>query len=513
MDESEDDGGSFELRSRIIVLMADLCKGPSSRLKFLVLSRYTADINKALHKYWKTSRQLNHLVLERENSGDIETLVENGLSGLRHAISMYESDTENDDEDGDGIMFDAGTSNTFNFPISRTDTGHSLQESLVFSRIRNYLIANSDGVILWVKLAIQTFMARVRRGFYKLEDLEADMKSLPKEIIDFYKLTIADLEARYPPEELQRTRTALMWVVGASAIRSLALGELYEALCVPTATAESNQTRCNLDPIANSPTRIHAKSWLAFYRQLRVRCGPLLEVIIPPSRETGSSFRKDTEINPHFTIQLLHRTVKDFLMSADESGSLAFTQNDADNLVWQTMHTYLDLALPKDAVGYCPVPASEDHDMFGAPNVVPAMVEYLENKNLLEFVLTAVPEDDLLPHLMIFERSFFPPLMEIAGTDWDQMLQEVSFSYFYYACHRGLARAMTNLLSMASVLLVSWPTLLRYGALATALKRCSSQFRNAAVSTDGPAVQPADAAPHQILSDRAPRPGRPTARR
>ncbi|KAH7014474.1 uncharacterized protein B0I36DRAFT_369429 [Microdochium trichocladiopsis] len=94
------------------------------------------------------------------------------------------------------------------------------------------------------------------------------------------------------------------------------------------------------------------------------------------------------------------------------------------------------LALPKHAVGYYLVPASEDRDVFGTPDNFLAMVEYFYSKNLLEFVLTDIQDGGLLPSLVTFERSSsFHALMEIAGIDWDQMLQEVSLSYFDYACH------------------------------------------------------------------------------
>ncbi|RYP06792.1 hypothetical protein DL765_009350 [Monosporascus sp. GIB2] len=456
MDESDDGGGAFELRARIIGLMAELCRMQSSQLKFVVSSRYTADISRALHKYWKEDEHLSHILLERENSGDILTLVEHGLLRLRSAMDLYESD---DDERMD-----------IDFPSDHGNTAYT-HESSILSRMRGYLMESSDGVILWVKLTMQALTSRIRQGFYNLEVLEAELKSLPRGIIDYYKLTVRDLETRYSPEDLLRTKTALMWVVGASSVRPLALGELYEALCIPLGPFNSD-----VDPITNSPLRIHSKSWLGFYRQLRVRCGPLLEVIMPQTREFGASFRDNTEISPHFTIQLLHRTVKDFLFDGTESGALSFSQAEADELVRQSMRRYLELVMPTTQTAYCPVPARTDWGVTSLHITAEAMVRYLEGKHLLEFVLTAIPEGEVMPHLMIFENSFSPPLMEQTTVGWDDGLRQVSYLYFDHACREGLRRGMTNLLTISSILLVSWPTLLRYGALATALKMCTNKY-------------------------------------
>ncbi|KAJ2988073.1 hypothetical protein NUW58_g4165 [Xylaria curta] len=463
MDESEDSGGSYDLRARIISLMADLCCVQESRIRFVVLSRYTADIDRALHKYLRNTMS-SRIWLERENVSDIATLVENALSTVRSAMSIYESD---EDEEV--------TRNARGRPTNTTQT-----ESMAMDRMREYLIENADGVILWVILATQALIGKIRSGFYSLELVESELKALPRGIIDFYKLTLRDLESRYSPQELERTRTALMWVVGASYIRPLVLNELYEALCIPVQSA----IQSNVDPIAQSPLRIHAKSWLGFYRQLRVRCGPFIEVIIPETQDFRLSFSQGTEISPHFTVQLLHRTVKDFLHNKNESGALAFTQVEAEDLVRKSMKTYLELVLPINSTMYCPVPVTSNQRLG---TTVENMAHYLEKKYLLEFVLTALPEHETIPHLMIFETSVFPPLMEQRDHwPWDEALKTISSQYFEFVCQEGLVEAMANLLSIASNLLLSWPTLLRYGPLASALQKCSNQFSNDKSSSAAP---------------------------
>ena len=155
---------------------------------------------------------------------------------MKNAMDAYEPDD-------DDLMYQS----------QRIQIPHD-DELQVFNRMRAYLIGNDEGVILWVKLAIRTMIERVRGGFYNLKDLEADLGRLPRDLIDFYELILRDIEVRYSPSESERTRAALMWVVGASSIRPLALDELYEALCIPPES--QSQLQSSLDPISHSRFRI-----------------------------------------------------------------------------------------------------------------------------------------------------------------------------------------------------------------------------------------------------------------
>lgn len=129
------------------------------------------------------------------------------------------------------------------------------------------------------------------------------------------------------------------------------------------------------------------------------------------------------------------------------------------------------MVLPVHPRRYCPVPANGNGTL---ETTVQAMAKYLNQKNLLEFALTVLPEEECLQHLMIFETSVHPPLMDQRDRrPWNQSLFHVSYQYFSYSCQQGLTVGLTNLLTIASILILSWPTSLRYGPLALAIKESS----------------------------------------
>jgi hypothetical protein len=448
MDESETGDDGCELRTRIISLIARLVQAPGSRMRFIVLSRYTADIDQAMRRSWKNDDLLAHIILEQENRADIAQIVENGLIVVKRALSDFDS------EDEDPL---------YTSPKLQASWCAELQ---ALERIQQYLINHAEGVILWVKLALQTVIDRVRRGNQTLREVEKDIKSLSKDLVAFYKCILDDLILRYPPEELERSRQCLMWVAGVSAVRPLALDELEEALCIPQAIGPSLIS--DRDPIADSPLRIRARSWIGFYRQLRMRCGPFIEVLIPANPGSTPGFRNNTAIHPRFTVQLLHRTVKDFLNDPTNAGPLHFTDQEAEKLLQRSLSTYIQLVLPIGTTHYCPVPAKANATL---QTTIEAMCQYLNGKDLLELVLTTLSEEEVLPHLMLFENSVNPPLMEQRTTrPWNDSLQAIGKAYFSYGCRKGLTTAIANLLSITSILLLNWPTLLRYGILVTAIR-------------------------------------------
>lgn len=255
LDESEVQSGAFcELRQHVVELLTGLVDTPSSRFRIIVLSRYTPDIDRCLRRWSKQGGKFAHISLERENAGDIAYLVDHGLAALESAMDDFDSESDSE-MDETGYL-------SHRIPKSEEPSDE------IFSRMRNFLSTNAQGVILWVKLVTQALIRRVRGGWYNAKQLEAELKALPRDLSHFYKLIMEDLEAKYPGQ-LDQTRNALMWVVGAAAIRPLALDEMFEALCIPAQmTAEFDSAE---DPLTRGESSIQARTWTGFYRQLRVR--------------------------------------------------------------------------------------------------------------------------------------------------------------------------------------------------------------------------------------------------
>ncbi|GAW20767.1 hypothetical protein ANO14919_102780 [Xylariales sp. No.14919] len=170
------------------------------------------------------------------------------------------------------------------------------------------------------------------------------------------------------------------------------------------------------------------------------------------------------EIKLHFTVQLLYRTVKEFLYDREGSGVLLFFQAEADDLVQRSMRSYLARVLPSTELAYSLVPAKFGDDL---EVMVRAMSEYFDKKFLLDFVLTNLPEEEFLCYLMIFEHSVNPNLMKQRDNwPWNDLLEYIAIRY----------------LQIASILLLSWPTSLRYGPLAVALQKCARDYSQQATT-------------------------------
>jgi hypothetical protein len=142
--------------------------------------------------------------------------------------------------------------------------------------------------------------------------------------------------------------------------------------------------------------------------------------------------------------------VKDFLHNPKESGALSFSEVEANAFVQASLRRYLTIVLPDRQC----------------------------RKNLLEFAFTVLPEEQWQHHLMIFETSVHPPLMvQRECWPWDKSLFDVSYQYFAYSCQQGLTMAVANLLMIASILILNWPTSLRYGPLASAISSRSKIYK------------------------------------
>lgn len=257
LDESEVGTDEFfDLRQHVVELLTGLVDTPSSRFRIIVLSRYTPDIDRCFRRWPKHGGKFAHISLEQENAGDIACLVDHGLAALKSAMDDFDSESDSEIEDLEpGYL-------SHRIPMSQESSDE------IFSRMRNFLSTNAQGVMLWVKLVTQALIRRVRGGWYNAKQLEAELRVLPRDLSHFYKLIMEDLEAKYPGQ-LDQTRNALMWVVGAAAIRPLALDEMFEALCIPAQlTAELD---CAEDPLTRGESSIQAGTWTGFYRQLRVR--------------------------------------------------------------------------------------------------------------------------------------------------------------------------------------------------------------------------------------------------
>ncbi|KAH7142801.1 hypothetical protein B0J13DRAFT_50914 [Dactylonectria estremocensis] len=128
----------FRLREHVVELLTGLVDTPSSRLRIIVLSRYTPDIDRSFRRWSKQEGKLSHITLEQENARNIACLVDHGMAVLKKAMDDFDSESDDEMEDLQlGYL-------PRRIPVRQETTNET------FSRMRSFLVTNAQGVILWV---------------------------------------------------------------------------------------------------------------------------------------------------------------------------------------------------------------------------------------------------------------------------------------------------------------------------------------------------------------------------
>jgi ankyrin repeat protein len=167
----------------------------------------------------------------------------------------------------------------------------------VKDRLWNMLVERSEGMFLWVLLAIKQLDRA--RGL-TAQKLEALMQGLPKGLDGIYDRMLEALEN--DPDDLALARKMLSWVILAP--RPLTIPEFREAMAV-------QESSYSVDSI---------QEHLMFNvsRDIRTICGSFLEVISgmgDPKMITNSdddTQENDVDEDPKATVRLIHQSAKDY---------------------------------------------------------------------------------------------------------------------------------------------------------------------------------------------------------
>lgn len=391
MDEADpvsDEKSSGYIDSRQSTILSVLSKLildiSGSGLKFIVLSRPEALIER---EYLQIQRRLSNtfkIVLEHANQNDIQLIIEKGLSAVREAIHAYDSEV-------DRVVTSHRRMKKYKgLKTVRQDQSHSEKRSL--QNIHSYLQEHASGVILWVTLALGELCILASSGLSTFAQLEERVKALPRKLDAFYEHIVEDLATQSTDEDLLIARQTFLLISGSASLgRPIRLGELWEALAVPsdiTLALESQN-----DPIMGN--RIRFNSWVGFRRQLRRKCGPLIDVVKSESTVRQARLDDDSDaeddIGPDYVVQFMHRTVKDFLQSPTRQGPLHFSEKASTEMVEGVARRYVEIGFPKSQTKYySPSTANTDGDWHAA---VGNLSELLENRILLRFVLTILEKE------------------------------------------------------------------------------------------------------------------------
>lgn len=445
-----------------------LSKVRDSRMKFIVLSRPDPAIEIDYSDIKRRCYNIFKVVLEHENEGDIHYVIEKGIGSLQNAIHAYDSE-ENDD------LPPTNTRKYKGLRTIRSDQSASGEEASL-DRIRSYLKTNARGVILWVTLTLGKLEDHAAGGMCTFAELEQLMRTLPVGLDRLYDYIIKELESRFSNKELERTRKIFILVSGSASLnRPIRLRELWDALAVPIDSKSALGS--TEDPIVQN--RVPITSWVGLRRQLRRKCGPLIEIVTGDADQVEDTDRTDSNIGPDGIVQFMHRSVKDFLHSPQKCGPLHFSEAAAIGEVRAIAQRYIEVAFPAEQTLYAPpVPAMENS--LWQDNIK-KWVDYLERRILLCFCLSILSQntngspiclgdytsfDNLLyvncvkeeDPIMEGERKrqisgneilFFPQCLDWLKHDWSEAAGAFALGHaLYSACTRGFVIATRNMLEL-----------------------------------------------------------------
>ncbi|KAJ4859587.1 NACHT domain-containing protein [Trichoderma breve] len=367
------------------------------------------------------SKKCHKIILQHENRQDILRIIDNGLVAIKKVMESLDSLDEDNSSNEDPMPLDEIFEEV---PLD------------AMNGIRTHLINNAKGVILWVTLIIDQLMQHCRTGGITLEELERLLHSLPHDLMEYYEYMVKELEQKLNKDQLARSRKALMWVSGTSFVRALTIQELWDALAIPEDVQKALESRKDYRQATGS----YFKTWAGFRSILYTWCGPFIEVMRDTTRRYGPRDDRD-HVEPHYVVQLLHQTVKDFLADEKTSSTLRFQTSDAIQFVLGSTHIHLQIVLPQNITAYTQFRRDPDKKDF-----MDNLINYLNNKWLLRFSLEVFSKRYSIREAMP-EMSILSQLWGQINT-WYELITSTNQveGFVLSACLNGKDVALQNLL-------------------------------------------------------------------
>ncbi|EXJ92397.1 hypothetical protein A1O3_00947 [Capronia epimyces CBS 606.96] len=341
-------------RDRILSLLEHFgdtgSKGRACIIKYVLASRPQDDIKDSLLDR-ESRKGFFHLILEQKNEEDIKSFIRVKMVRLQKAYRSKHSSSRNN------------------------STSMASFED-VLRDAADYLAEKARGVFLWVEIVTNELKRCVDTGYIPIA-IKKTLHELPEELEEFYERIINDLLARFEEKGkrkiddlVREARQMLTWATFAE--RPLTVEEFRHAIAIP-ATVEENS---GIDLSAHLlPDHSNVKLRIAHV------CGDLLE-IIPMSNSSGRLKTRDHED----IIQLLHRTVRDFLTRDSRAGQFSMKRPQGEYEIFVNCISYLRLFTER-----CPQICLDDSDdTDDAPTAV-AVIRYLRDWPLLFYIFRFLP--------------------------------------------------------------------------------------------------------------------------
>jgi hypothetical protein len=365
LDESEDKAETGEERHEVFSLLSSLC-APGSRniFKIIALSRAERDVRGALQAKF-------YIDMKDVNKADITRIVNLGTVRLWRQMRASEDDLQL------GTKFPTHDSSGFDADLH---VGiDSVPEASELDFVADYLLAHADGVILWVVMIIRELLQIAESGAFTVQQLRKILSSIPTSLHELY-LDILGKVKTGKHSNLKQAKYIFSWVLFAG--RTLRVDEFRDV----AAMFHRDESSKSEDFLQRNRVGHYTKSWNPTRTLIANLCGALIE-IVPSDKKPSSEFWDNRNVSGDDSVQLIHQTAKDFLLSNPDPSIFSLDHPTALDVISRACNEYLMMTFPVNKKS----PAFTDVTW---PDQVAceALVVYLENHPLLKYILHYLPQ-------------------------------------------------------------------------------------------------------------------------
>jgi hypothetical protein len=255
--------------------------------------------------------------------------------------------------------------------------------------LRDHLVKNADGVILWVVIIIRELIKVAKSGACTIGELKSLLSTIPTSLNDLYSEVIRKIKVR-PNIDKKQSGYIFAWTLFAS--RTMRINEFRDAI----AMFHWDQTSATLPEDFLHENRVGQlmKSWNPTRTLLMNLCGGLVEVVPSDFEHTDVEFfqrqSKGSVISPYDYARLIHWTVNDFLLFSPEASFMGLNKSYCIREISMKAIQYLIITFPMNRVSYEGLNCGWQNIFWEEVDYV-RFVSLLQDRPLLLYTLEHLP--------------------------------------------------------------------------------------------------------------------------
>jgi hypothetical protein len=183
----------------------------------------------------------------------------------------------------------------------------SVPEASELDFVAEYLLAHADGVILWVVMIIRELLKIAESGAFTVQQLRKTLSSIPTSLHELY-LDILGKVKTGKHSNVKQAKYIFSWLLFAG--RTLRVDEFRDV----TAMFHWGKSSRSESFLQRNRVRHYTKSWNPTRTLIANLCEALIE-IVPSNKKPSSEFWYNRNVSGDDSVQLIHQTAKDFLLS------------------------------------------------------------------------------------------------------------------------------------------------------------------------------------------------------